>query len=381
MGHSASRQKINVWVTLERGSSLVDSIKLSCRESTCCVKRRRTIASVKLPVDGWSCVAGIQGCHAEGQLRVPLAKLCRKDGNASVRVQCTSLQKPVLTSSMPLAWLLDNVSGLHFSLFCDDGPVFTSLRCNGRRCGEPVRAVSPAPRAATDGVARTDEADAWAAFEVTTHDDWFVEADHSWAAPDLVTSAARAEADDSWAAFDMATRDDWSTEADDPCASAALVAAITDEADDAWAAFEVMTSDDWSDQADDSWAAFDMATRDDWSVETDDPWASAELVAAITDEADDSWKVLEMKTSDDWSDEADDSWAAFDMATRDDWSVEADDPWASAELVAAITDEADNAWAAFEVMTSDDWTVEAFLDFTAICAIVVSTVLLFYAAW
>ncbi|XP_050728772.1 uncharacterized protein LOC127004732 isoform X2 [Eriocheir sinensis] len=336
MGHSASRQKFNVWVTLERGSSLVDSIKLSCKDSTCCLKRRRTVASVKFPVEGWSCVAGIQGCHAEGELRVPLAKLCKKDGNAVVRVQCASLRKPVFTSSMPLAWLLDNISGLHFSLFCDDGPAFTSLRCNGRRCGEPVRAVSPAPRAATDGVARTDEADAWAAFEVTTHDDWSVEADDSWSAPELVTSAARVEADDAWATFEAMTRDDWSV-----------------EADDSWAAPELVTSAARV-EADDAWATFEAMTRDDWSVEACDPWASAELVTAITDEADDSW-------------------AAFEAMTRDDWSVGADDPWASAELVAAITDEADDAWAAFEMMTSDDWSVEtdAFLEITAISAVVV----------
>ncbi|XP_050706397.1 uncharacterized protein LOC126991754 [Eriocheir sinensis] len=336
MGNSASRQKFNVWVTLERGSSLVDSIKLSCKDSTCCLKRRRTVASVKLTVEGWSCVAGIQGCHAEGELRVPLAKLCKKDGNAAVRVQCASLRKPVFTSSMPLAWLLDNISGLHFSLFCDDGPVFTSLRCNGRRCGEPVRAVSPAPRAATDGVARTDEADAWAAFEVTTHDDWSVEADVSWAAPDLVTSAAMIEAD-AWAAFEVTTRDDWSV-----------------EADVSWAAPDLVTSAAMV-EADDSWAAFEAMTRDDWSVEADDSWAAPDLVtsAAMV--------------------EADDSWAAFEAMTRDDWSVEADDPCPSAELVAAITEEADDAWAAFEMMTSDDWSVEtdAFLDVTAICAVVV----------
>ncbi|XP_050709282.1 uncharacterized protein LOC126994080 isoform X3 [Eriocheir sinensis] len=354
MGNSASRQKFNVWVTLERGSSLVDSIKLSCKDSTCCLKRRRTVASVKLPVEGWSCVAGIQGCHAEGELRVPLAKLCKKDGNAAVRVQCASLRKPVFTSSIPLAWLLDNISGLHFSLFCDDGPVFTSLRCNGRRCGEPVRAVSPAPRAATDGVARTDEADAWAAFEVTTHDDWSVEADVSWAAPNLVTSAAMVEAD-AWAAFEVTTHDDWSVEADVSWAAPDLVtSAAMVEADDSWAAFEAMTRDDWSVEADDSWAAFEAMTRDDWSVE-----------------ADDSWAAFEAMTRDDWSVEADDPWASAELVAA--ITEEADDPCPSAELVAAITEEADDAWAAFEMMTSDDWFVEtdAFLDVTAICAVVV----------
>lgn len=131
---------MNVVVSLPRGSCRLDALKVSYSIISC-LRRRREIASFIFPKNGWWCVEGIEACKAESALSVPLARLQKKDPNRTIQLLCTCDRKTLLRASMTLGRLLDNLDFLHFSLFCggrEPREAFTSMRCNGRRCGEAV---------------------------------------------------------------------------------------------------------------------------------------------------------------------------------------------------------------------------------------------------
>ncbi|XP_050695407.1 putative protein TPRXL isoform X35 [Eriocheir sinensis] len=141
MGHKASCEKANVVVSLREGLCRPDTLRVSYRSGGS-LRRQREIASFTFPGTGWWCAEGIAACEAEGGLSMPLATLKQKDGNRTVHLRCDSSRGTLIKGSMTLGRFLDNLNFLHFSLYCDAGDssaAYTSMRCNGQRCVEAAR--------------------------------------------------------------------------------------------------------------------------------------------------------------------------------------------------------------------------------------------------
>lgn len=140
MGQKITYHKLQAGVSLPWGFYGVRSLRVSYIESTWCLGRKRKIASLKLPSPyaSWWAVKGLSGCVAEGDLLVPEAELKMKDGSTTVKLEVIShRKKPLLTDTMLLGDLLNNLDCIHFSLFEDGdyGLRYSSIRWRGRRSG------------------------------------------------------------------------------------------------------------------------------------------------------------------------------------------------------------------------------------------------------
>ncbi|XP_050730241.1 uncharacterized protein LOC127005441 isoform X4 [Eriocheir sinensis] len=138
MGQKVSHEKANVIVSLREGMSRPDTLKVSYKGGGC-LRRRRPIAFLTFPSTGWRCAEGIEACEAEGGLSVPLAALKHKDGSKIIQLRCGSGRRTLLKAAMPLGKFLNNLDYLHFSLHCDgrgSSGAYTGMRCNGHPCVE-----------------------------------------------------------------------------------------------------------------------------------------------------------------------------------------------------------------------------------------------------